>query len=236
MTDTELTDPGLVLFNPKAAGHPQDVYRQVLHACPVARSVHGLPGVYISDYESVQFALRHPEIFSSAADALSIGQEQPLIPLQVDPPLHTEYRRLLNPPFTPKRIAELEPDIRRVVRDLIDGLVARGGCDFHEDFATPLPSTVFLRLMGFPSRDLPLFLQWRDNVIRPDVALGDFEAAAVIRAETGKQINVYFEAAIDAAQLEPVPPGQKPGLLVELARADFGGRPLARRSFSASAI
>jgi hypothetical protein len=69
-----------------------------------------MPGVYISGYEDIQWALRHPEVFSSSADALSIGQEQPLIPLQVDPPLHTSYRRLLNPPFTPKRIGELESE------------------------------------------------------------------------------------------------------------------------------
>jgi len=228
MSGTDLTDPGRVIFDPKVADAPQDAYRHLIDACPVARSAHGLAGVYISDYESVQFALRHPEIFSSSADALSIGQEQPLIPLQVDPPLHTEYRRLLNPPFTPKRIAELEADVRTVVRQLIDGFADAGRCDFHEDFATPLPSTVFLRLMGWPSADLPRFLQWRDDVIRPDVARGDFEAAAVIRAEAGKQINAYFEAAIDTAQLVPGPVGRSPGLLVELATADFGGRPLTR--------
>ena len=40
-------------------------------------------------------------------------------------------------------------------------------CDFHEDFATPLPSTIFLALVGLPQSDLPDFLRWRDDTIRP---------------------------------------------------------------------
>jgi cytochrome P450 len=223
MSAEEMADPGLVVFDHRVADRPQEAYRHLLGTCPVGRSDHGIGGVYISDYESAQFAFRHPEIFSSSADALSIGQEQPLIPLQVDPPLHTEYRRLLNPPFTPKRIAELEPDVRAVVTALIDGLIASGGCDFHEDVATPLPSTIFLRLMGLPQSDLAQFLQWRDNVIRPDVPAGDFDAAAALRAETGKDINAYFEGAIEEARQRGP---HEAGLLAELVHADFDGRRL----------
>ena len=47
------------------------------------------------------------------------------------------------------------------------GSPASGECDFHEDFATPLPSTIFLALMGLPQDDLPQFLRWRDDTIRP---------------------------------------------------------------------
>jgi cytochrome P450 len=217
----DVSDPGRAIFDAKVAGAPQETYHHVLEQCPVARSEHGMPGVYIADYESVQFALRHPEIFSSAPDALSIGQEQPLIPLQVDPPLHTDYRRLLNPPFTPKRIAELEPDVRAGVTELIDGFVASGACDFHLDFATPLPSSVFLRMMGLPQSDLTQFLRWRDDIIRPDVDRDDLEAAAAVRAAAGKQINAYFEAAIASARV-----GGGAGLLGELVHADMVGRPL----------
>jgi cytochrome P450 len=185
-------------------------------------NAHGLPGVYISSYRDIEHALRHPEVFSSSADALSIGQEQPLIPLQVDPPLHTSYRRLLNPPFTPKRIAELEPDVRVLVNGLLDRFADAGACDFHEDFATPLPSTIFLRLMGLPQSDLPQFLQWRDNIIRPNVAPEDLEGAAAIRAATGKDINTYFVDAIEVARTS-----SDGGLLAELVRADIEGRPLS---------
>ena len=88
-------------------------------------------------------------------------------PLQIDPPAHTGYRRLLNPEFTPK-IAALEANVRVLVDRLIDGFVDHGSCNFHEEFATPLPSTIFLRLAGLPQADLPMFLRWRDNTVRPE--------------------------------------------------------------------
>ena len=223
MTDAldGVTDAGLILFDNGVADDPHAAYAQLRDRCPVVRSDHGLPGVYVFGYEDVQWALRHPEVFSSSADALDIGQEQPLIPLQVDPPLHTDYRRLLNPPFTPKRIAVLEDDVRALVNKILDEFADNGSCDFHEEFATPLPSTVFLRLMGMSQDDLPMFLQWRDNVIRPDVEPGDFDGAARIRAETGKAISQYFVRAIEAVRKEPAD-----GLLSELVHADFEGRPL----------
>lgn len=221
---TEVPDPAALLFAQGTVDDPHSAYRLLRDRCPVGRSAPAvMGGVYISRYEDVCWVLRHPEVFSSAADALSIGQEQPLIPLQVDPPLHTSYRRLLNPPFTPKRIAELEPDVRVLVNRLLDGFADRGSCDFHEEFATPLPSTIFLRLMGLPLSDLPTFLRWRDDVIRPDIEPGDFDGAVRIREAAGSAINAYFQAAIEAARAQPV--GK--GLLHELVHADFEGRPLA---------
>ena len=223
-TATDAVDPSVVLFGAPADA-PHEGYRQLLEECPVARANGTLDPtetVYISGYDDVCWAVRHPEIFSSAG-AVEIGQEQPLIPLQQDPPLHTSYRRLLNPPFTPKRIATLEPDVRRLVVELIDAFADRGHCDFNDEFATPLPSTIFLRLMGLPLSDLPMFLQWRDNIVRPDVDPADFDAAEEIRARTGKEIKTYFEAAIDAAKADP---GE--GLLGELVHAEFEGRELTR--------
>lgn len=223
-TDESGDDPVLILFDPAAVDEPHDAYRRLRTECPVARSsLNHMPGVYLFDHESVQWAMRHPEVFSSSADALTIGQEQPLIPLQVDPPLHTSYRRLLNPPFTPKRIATLEPEVRALANGLLDGFVDAAECDFHEQFATPFPSTIFLRLMGLPQHDLPRFLGWRDDVIRPDVAPGDFVRAAAIREEAGRAINAYFETALEDARVHP---GQ--GLLGELVRADMEGRPLTQ--------
>lgn len=222
VTSEAMQDPAELLFKAGVADNPAETYRELRERCPVARSMSpDMPSVYLFDYESVSWALRHPEVFSSSAEALSIGQEQPLIPVQVDPPLHTSYRRLLNRWFIPKRIAELEPDVRSVVNGLLDGLVDAGGCDFHEQFATPLPSTIFLRLMGLPQDDLATFLQWRDDTVRPAVDPGDFEGAAAIRASAGKAISGYFQIAIDSARDTP---GE--GLLGELVHADLEGRPL----------
>jgi len=218
-------DVGLLMFAGGAADDPHGAYRRIRERCPVARAGEGeWSSVYISRYEDVLWALRHPEVFSSSAEAFSIGQEQPLIPLQMDPPEHTWYRRLLNPEFVPRKVGELEPDVRRDVNSLIDKFASRGSCDFHEEFATPLPSAIFLRLAGLPIEDLPTFLRWRDDLIRPKVEPGDLEAAASIREATSKAVNEYFVRSIADHRHK-----RGEGLLGQLVHTDLDGRVLTDR-------
>jgi cytochrome P450 len=211
------------LFSQQCADDPMPVYRELHEQCPVHRGegMAGTAAVYLTRYEDVAWALRSPDLFSSGTDALSIGQEQPLIPLQVDPPDHRKYRRALDPEFSPARMAEIEDDARVLVNKLIDEFVDADGCDFHEDFATPLPSTIFLRLMGLPQSDLPTFLQWRDNTIRPDVEPGDIEGARLIREQTGHDITAYFQAAIAERRRRP----DDSAVLGRLVAAEMEGRP-----------
>jgi cytochrome P450 len=218
-----VNDPSALLFDPGAADAPQDAYRQVREQCPVARVPSPMGGetVYVAKYEDVIWALRHPEVFSSAAGAVDIGQDHPLIPLQVDPPDHAKYRRLLDPEFSPKRMRELEPDVRVLVNQIIDGFVDKGECEFNEDFATPLPSTIFLRLMGLPQSDLATFLQWRDDTIRP--AADTLEEAAEIRDAVGTKITAYFTEQLAAKRADP-----DDGLLARIAVGEVDGRPLTQ--------
>lgn len=225
MTTDPITDPMPFLFSQTCADDPLPAYREMREQCPVARGpgmIEGTSAVYLTRYEDVAWALKHPETFSSAFEAVSIGQEQPLIPLQVDPPDHARYRRLLDPEFSPKKMAALEPDARVLVNKIIDAFAGNGGCDFHEDFATPLPSTMFLRLMGLPLSDLPRFLRWRDDTIRPDVEPGDLEGAQRIRQQCSRDITEYFRGAIDERRRHP----DHGALLGRLVAAQIEGRPL----------
>ncbi len=203
MTEVDAGRPEVSLASWELAAAPWEGYRRLRQECPVSRAdFGGIPSVMLTTYEDISWALRHPEYFTSEGDALSLG-EQPLIPLQVDPPRHTQYRRLLNPQFVPREVAKLEPDIRALVRELLEDFAARGHCDFHEEFATPLPSGIFLALMGLPKEDLPSFLQWRDNTIRPPVDPGDFEGAERIRKQTAHEISEYFRTSIAHARQSP---------------------------------
>jgi len=196
MATTETSHEDLNPFDPKVANDPQPFYRRLRDECPVARfDFAGSEAVYISRYQDVHWALRHPEVFSSSFEAVQIGQDRPLIPLQLDPPEHGKYRRVLDPEFSPKWAQSLADEATALVNELIDGFADRGRCDFHLEFATPLPSTIFLRLMGLPSSDTETFLRWRDNIVRP--ATNDLGEAARIREETGKAMYAYFERAID---------------------------------------
>lgn len=215
------TDPTSHLFSFETAGDPHPTYGALLRQCPVAHGQFGdHPSVVISRYEDVVWALRHPEVFSSAGGTVGVG-EQPLIPVEVDPPRHTAYRRILNPRFVPREIEKLEPEVRRLVQELIDGFADRGYCDFHEEFATPLPSGIFLALMGLPATDLEQFLRWRDDTIRPDVAPGDFEGADEVRRRTAAAVNDYFRRAV--ADRREAPDGT---LLSDIVQSNIDGTPL----------
>jgi cytochrome P450 len=210
------------LFSQRCADDPVTVYHEMLEQCPVHRGpgMFGGHSVHVAGYADVTWALKHPEVFSSK-DVVDIGNEFPLIPLSVDPPEHRKYRRLLDPEFSPTKMAALEPEARALVNEIIDEFVANGGCDFHEDFATPLPSTIFLALVGLPQSDLPDFLRWRDDTIRPH---GDTpEEVDAKRQAAGQAINDYFVAALEEKAKNP-----DDRLLTRVVNGEVDGRPLTQ--------
>jgi cytochrome P450 len=213
-----------VLFSHRTADDPHPVYERLRQECPVARRDGRERGeVFLSRYEDIFWAMRHPEFFTSEDLDLYLG-EQPQIPLEVDPPQHTKYRRLLNPQFVPREIEKHEPEVRGIVRELIDGFAGRGSCDFHAEFATPLPSRIFLPLMGLPRDDLPLFLKWRDDNVRPAVDPGDFEGAERIRVQASREMNEYFRHAIAQRRQDP-----DDGLLSRIVHSTIDGEPMSER-------
>jgi cytochrome P450 len=213
-----------VLFSHRTADDPHPVYERLRQECPVVRREGRERGeVFLSRYEDIFWAMRHPAFFTSEDLDLYLG-EQPQIPLEVDPPQHTKYRRLLNPQFVPREIEKHEPEVRGIVRELIDGFAGRGSCDFHAEFATPLPSRIFLPLMGLPRDDLPLFLKWRDDNVRPAVDPGDFEGAERIRVQASREMNEYFRHAIAQRRQDP-----DDGLLSRIVHSTIDGEPMSER-------
>jgi cytochrome P450 len=210
------------VFSQECADDPHAIYGEVLEQCPIGVSpgAFGGSGVTLSKYEDVLWALKHPEVFSSK-DVVDIGGEFPLIPLSVDPPDHAKYRRLLDPEFSPRKMAALEDEMRKFVNEAIDAFIDRGECDFHEEFASPLPSTFFLALTGLPHEDLPRFLKWRDDTIRPD-AHTEAEMNR-IRQEAGDAIEVYFEAALEEKRTNP-----DDRLFSRMVHGTVDGRPMTR--------
>ena len=132
-------------------------------------------------------AFRHPEIFSSNMSAVDLKNIRPLIPLQIDPPEHKKYRKLLDPIFAPEQMALLEEPVTQLVNDLIDGFIDRGEVDFAEEFSIPFPSQVFLTLLGLPLDELPRFLAMKDGIIRPDRVTGEpYGSDAMLRPTSSR--------------------------------------------------
>jgi cytochrome P450 len=121
--------------------------------------------IVLTSASAVEFAAKKPEIFSSARAFDRLGSPVPLVPIAIDPPDHTRFRRILDPFFSPRKMAEREPELRRQAGDLIDAIVAKGECDVVPDLATPFPSQVFLTLFGLPMADRDRLVAWKDSIL-----------------------------------------------------------------------
>ena len=163
-TETE-TDDGrrrrrarLPAMDPEMAANPQPIFKVMRDEMPVMPI--DLPsgrGVLLSRKEEIDEALRHPEIFSSNMDAVDLKNKRPMIPLQIDPPEHKKFRKLLDPIFAPRKMALMDDEVSALVNHLIDGFIDRGEVDFAKEFSIPFPSQVFLTLLGpAPRRARPL--------------------------------------------------------------------------------
>ncbi len=117
MSDLGLTGGGQA---PEDLAHPQPQFRHLRDAGPIVDMGEELGMVIVGGDAEVRHVLHHPEVFSSGIDAVAIGQVRPLIPLQIDPPHHRNYRKLLDPIFAPRQIALLEDQTRELVRELIE--------------------------------------------------------------------------------------------------------------------
>jgi cytochrome P450 len=173
-----------------------------------ARFAQPMEGVALSySRANTDYVLRHHEQYSSVVD-LGLGNVRPMIPLNVDPPMHSKYRKLLDPLFAPKRMDEQEADITRRVNGFIDVFIDRGECNFTEEFAELFPSSVFLGLMGLPEEEMRMFLHMRDGVLHPEKwdenALFDPEARTAVMQAAGAEIYEYFGNLIDERRKRPV--------------------------------
>src|SRR5579871_1755216 len=169
------------------------------HAYREARA--GQPLVRVDDdhviamrEKDVERIVKDPVTFRSRG-RVDTGNIRPRIPVDIDPPDHARYRRVLDPLLGPKAIAYLADEARSLANELIDRFAASGSCDFATEFAVPWPSQVFLRLMGLPLDDLPELLRLKDVAIHGGT--GDGAAENLRRA--GEQIYSYFDRYLAAA-------------------------------------
>ncbi len=177
---------------------PQPRYQHLIEGGGSLCPMDGLTMVFSRELND--YVLRHHELFSSAG-TLDIGNERPMIPLNIDPPKHGKYRKILDPLFAPRRMDEQEHDITERVNHFIDRFIERGGCNFTEEFAELFPSAVFLGLMGLPWEELDTFIRMRDGILRPERfnpdALLDPKARLEFQRSTAAEIYEYFGRCLD---------------------------------------
>ena len=161
---------------------PYPGYAVLRERCPIAHSDrHG--GFYVvSKLRDVSRIAQQYDVFSSDGDALAIppNQARPL-PITVDPPLHHRYRTILAAYFSPRRVERMEPDMRVLANELIDGFIADGAVDIAERYASALPTIMLARMLGVPFDDTHLFHHWIDVILYGNTT--DPQASAGAAAE-----------------------------------------------------
>jgi len=85
--------------------------------------------------------------------------------LNMDPPKHHRYRRLVSKGFTPRMIGQLQDTIQwRAVR-IVDDVIDRGECEFVEDVAAKLPLQIICEMIGLPEADWPRMFELSNRLI-----------------------------------------------------------------------
>jgi cytochrome P450 len=188
--------------DPRLGADPGQVYDTMLKTCPVTHSdMHG--GFWVvSDYDNVKYILQHPQLFTTVHTVTvppGLGTDRPLLPLELDPPEHVKYRSLLAPVFAPRRIAEMERAIRAVCTALIDGFIEMGRCEFVSEFAQPMPTRLFVSMMGLPDADTQRFHEWKNIILHGH----HDDPAGVRRKQAGAEITTYCRHLIDQRKADP---------------------------------
>lgn len=128
--------------------------------------------------EDIKHILTDHETFSSRFVFVPAAKDRPpSIPLEIDPPDHEKYRKLIMPAFTPPAIAAWTEEAKRLAVELIEGFRDRGECEFMRDFAQQLPMIIFLKMAGLPLEHREMLVGWVSAGVRP----GDAEARAANR-------------------------------------------------------
>jgi cytochrome P450 len=203
------------LFSDAVRRNPYPLYAKVREVSPVFREPES--GIWmIFDHAGVKRALDDHEHFSS--------KHGPDWMIFSDPPRHTKLRALISKGFTPRSVANLEPRIRELSRQLLDRVSERGEMDLAADFAVPLPMMVIAEMLGIPVEDRGRFVGWNDVLLNMSYAVlkveGAQEAVAAYIAQT-QEMGVYLEELLKRKRAEP-----RDDLLSRLAAAEVDGERL----------
>ncbi len=206
------------------ASAPQPMYRAMRETAAVVPIDDTM--VVVCRRAEIEEAFRRSDIFSSNMSAVDLQNVRPMIPLQIDPPDHKKYRRILDPLFAPRQMALLEEPVARLANDLMDRFEGRDEIDFAAEFSIPLPSQVFLTILGLPLEDLPTFLAMKDGIIRPSHVVGTgfgTKKAIAHQKATAESIYAYFEEVLDQRQTDG-----RDDLLTTFLHTEVDGHSLTR--------
>ena len=178
---------------PGFALDPYPTYAELRDKCPVIHS-----DKYADEFGGFWMLTRYDDVkgatvdwrtyTSSVAGVTAIPvitrRTEPALPIEVDPPLHSRYRALVAPVFSPQRVEALRPRIKAIADRLLDKIVAAGCADLVNDYAVPLSVQSLAEFTGLPKHDIGRWVDWIRRMFnvadRADGALASAEFSAYI--------------------------------------------------------
>lgn len=204
-------------FAMETAPQKYDVLAHARATCPVLEVHPGpdpnTPYYMITRYDDVRYVLEHPELFSSGGVAISEAAV-PLPPLDSDPPLHPDLRKILNPLMSRKTLSRFESQMRAVARAAIEKFIDAGRFEFVGDFAIPLSAGVLSTII----------FEDEDN---ERVAHVGAIAARIARTPSPEAFGELAAFAAQYIQLRQASPGGADDILTALLNGSILGRPMA---------
>lgn len=145
--------------------------------------------------EAIAEIFRDNDRFSASGISLIREHEGAnFIPGELDPPLHTAFRKVLNPETSPRRIKAFEESSRQLCIDLIENILPDGRCEFHAAVAEKMPILNFLHFMNLPLSDAEILLPAANTITRNP----DMSAFAAAIGELHEYINQRIDERIEA--------------------------------------
>lgn len=175
------TCPHIDLIAPESyrGGAPREMYRWLRLNEPVYW--HEDPALgegfwAVTRQKELDYVSKNPQLYSSAAktcfykDAADEGtlEMMRLLLINMDPPIHVKYRRIVRNAFTPKAVDSYEPRFRELAAEILDRVEAQGECEFIEDVSAELPLVAICELMGIPVEDRQEFFGWTNIMLGAD--------------------------------------------------------------------
>lgn len=176
-----------------------------------------------TDHSVILDGLQQPDLWSNSV-IVPTEPNPPYkwIPIMLDPPEHTKWRRLLGGYFSPGRTKSMEADQHRLAAELVAGLKPKGECDFVREFAQVFPSTIFLGIMGMPREKLDEFLQWEHMILHQD---NDSDPDGSVRMGGMQNVTGYFSTLIAERRAKPDPDAQD--IVTAALQWQIDGEPVA---------
>jgi cytochrome P450 len=214
MTATLSHAPQFRLATAETWADPWPMYRALRDHDPVH---HVVPPTKPDDdyyvltrHADIWAAARDHETFSSAqgltvnyGDLEMIGLKDNPPMVMTDPPVHTEFRKLVARGFTPRQVEAVEPKVREFVVERLDRLIANGGGDIVAELFKPLPSMVVAHYLGVPEEDRGQFDGWTEAIVAANTAEGGIASALETVGEAIGSMMAYFTQLIERRRTEP---------------------------------